>query len=870
MKHKLFLATALIISALANSCVREEVISPETEGNLTVTLDLSDAKASMTSNGFVFSAGDVVNWISSTGQNTSYTLKAEDIVGGNTATFKASIPGLSSGNVSGYFACNIGSDNAVNFTKGNYADYQAYLYQTEAGQSNAGYFFLHTGMEYTTLTKGTTSVKLTMQIAGSVIAVKPFMTETKYSAETVRYVRFISEDDIAGTVVYNHSAGTAGEMSGNLAKSCKVYLETPFALSGISSKDLSKPVYFSMPAQTLAAGYQILVGTNKATYTFTAGSATVLDEDTIMTIPVDLSKAVRTTVSQKKLTLTADMVESNYPMEYVSQPVDGDTYGFGSNWDWVNPITEAQATARYNAFGNPANLFDSNNNTSYHTNVDFGALNTSWQARKPYGQEGCVPNTYVQVNLPGQYGALKITVTTQKSGICSNTSEIRTFGDTGMKLLVRTNKSDDFKEYAKYTDKGIKYGSSATLDNISVPGEEIMAIRLQNNATADWTGRSVAFGIAELTVYDKYPTELNPVMVTGVTLSQTTKSIYVGATSNVTATVLPSTATNKSVIWKSSDASVATVSDGVITAKKVGSTTISATTVEGGFVANCSVSVIESSGYPQGVTVVQNAAENYAYALIDFKENPDLCFTVCHHDNGTKLSNHFAEFTTKHPDKGTPIIMTNADIFFKWESYLFSCNVVMSAGQMLRYPAWADGDYYPVRSALGQNADGSFEINWVRGGGTTGPNATTLYKYAAPIKYTDAVAAYNAEGTSKTWWWPTEAIGCSPHMVVDGKNVCKKYYDLECSSFNGGTSDTYKTAKTMYGFRADGVMVILVEWYLTLSQAADRMIELGCVTAVNFDGGGSSEMLGPGGKKLQAQTDASERTIPSAICISVK
>jgi len=107
-------------------------------------------------------------------------------------------------------------------------------------------------------------------------------------------------------------------------------------------------------------------------------------------------------------------------------------------------------------------------------------------------------------------------------------------------------------------------------------------------------------------------------------------------------------------------------------------------------------------------------------------------------------------------------------------------------------------------------------------------------------------------------------------MVVDGKNVCKKYYDLECASFNGGTSDTYKTAKTMYGFRADGVMVILVEWYLTLSQAADRMIELGCVTAVNFDGGGSSEMLGPGGKKLQAQTDASERTIPSAICISVK
>lgn len=55
-----------------------------------------------------------------------------------------------------------------------------------------------------------------------------------------------------------------------------------------------------------------------------------------------------------------------------------------------------------------------------------------------------------------------------------------------------------------------------------------------------------------------------------------TSAIYVQGTVTLTATVNPSNATNKTITWSSSDTSVATVSNGKVTAKKVGKATITA------------------------------------------------------------------------------------------------------------------------------------------------------------------------------------------------------------------------------------------------------------------------------------------------------
>ena len=82
------------------------------------------------------------------------------------------------------------------------------------------------------------------------------------------------------------------------------------------------------------------------------------------------------------------------------------------------------------------------------------------------------------------------------------------------------------------------------------------------------------------------------VEVAGVSLDKSELSLTVGESAAIVATVEPEDATDKRVTWSSSNASVATVSDGTIYAKGVGTATITVTTVNGK-TASCTVSVKE-------------------------------------------------------------------------------------------------------------------------------------------------------------------------------------------------------------------------------------------------------------------------------------
>lgn len=83
------------------------------------------------------------------------------------------------------------------------------------------------------------------------------------------------------------------------------------------------------------------------------------------------------------------------------------------------------------------------------------------------------------------------------------------------------------------------------------------------------------------------------IYVTGVSLNKESISIARGTTSTLSATIAPTTATNKNLIWSSSDTSIATVnSNGVVTAKKNGKAIITVTTEDGNKTASCSVEVV--------------------------------------------------------------------------------------------------------------------------------------------------------------------------------------------------------------------------------------------------------------------------------------
>ncbi len=83
------------------------------------------------------------------------------------------------------------------------------------------------------------------------------------------------------------------------------------------------------------------------------------------------------------------------------------------------------------------------------------------------------------------------------------------------------------------------------------------------------------------------------VKVTGVYLNYGSVVMYPGKTSTLVATVKPSNATNKSLVWSSSNKAVATVSPtGVVTGQGAGSCVVTVKTVDGGYTDTCSVTVI--------------------------------------------------------------------------------------------------------------------------------------------------------------------------------------------------------------------------------------------------------------------------------------
>ena len=91
------------------------------------------------------------------------------------------------------------------------------------------------------------------------------------------------------------------------------------------------------------------------------------------------------------------------------------------------------------------------------------------------------------------------------------------------------------------------------------------------------------------------------VSVTGVTLNKTSTSLYVGDTETLTATVAPDNATNKAVTWTSSNPSVATVENGVVTALARGTAVITATAADG---SGASAKVTVTVTWPLGMVKV--------------------------------------------------------------------------------------------------------------------------------------------------------------------------------------------------------------------------------------------------------------------------
>jgi len=126
--------------------------------------------------------------------------------------------------------------------------------------------------------------------------------------------------------------------------------------------------------------------------------------------------------------------------------------------------------------------------------------------------------------------------------------------------------------------------------------EAIRSIATQNR-------RLCAIALAALIGFSVVSCEdIEPVLLTGVSLNQTTLTIGIGDTATLTAVFAPTYASNKTVTWSSSAPAVATVNAGVVTGVSAGTATITVTTEDGGFTATCAVTV-EEPPPPPGAAV---------------------------------------------------------------------------------------------------------------------------------------------------------------------------------------------------------------------------------------------------------------------------
>ena len=173
---------------------------------------------------------------------------------------------------------------------------------------------------------------------------------------------------------------------------------------------------------------------------------------------------------------------------------------------------------------------------------------------------------------------------------------------------------------AEAEDKSVTWSSNnEAVATVSQQGE-IMAL-IPGEATITVT--TVDGGLTAtcaLTVTKYIPPE--PIHPSEVTLSRTSVTIQEGAIAKLTATVLPADAENKSVTWSTSDASIATVSDGTITGVKAGEATITVTTVDGGLTATCKVTVTKAPVYVTGVEL------NKTELVLEEGDNETLTATI--------------------------------------------------------------------------------------------------------------------------------------------------------------------------------------------------------------------------------------------------
>lgn len=181
----------------------------------------------------------------------------------------------------------------------------------------------------------------------------------------------------------------------------------------------------------------------------------------------------------------------------------------------------------------------------------------------------------------------KVTVITPVTGVTLDKTKEEIVIGEGLTLVATVQPADADNQNVKWatSDSKVATVSNGIVTSVGIGKANITVTTEEGGFTAT----------CELTV--------KPIAVTGVEISESSLDMVEGDTYTLTAIVAPDNASNKAVTWSSSNESVATVANGVVTAVAAGDAVITVKTVDGEFTATCAVKVAKAAVAVTGVSL---------------------------------------------------------------------------------------------------------------------------------------------------------------------------------------------------------------------------------------------------------------------------
>ena len=276
-----------------------------------------------------------------------------------------------------------------------------------------------------------------------------------------------------------------------------------------------------------------------------------------------------------------------------------------------------------------------------------------------------------------------------------------------------------------------------------------------------------------------------------------------------------------------------------------------------------------------------------AYYLIADLKDKKLDFTV-----DTTLGRRLKpqQFYSKN---NNPLVVLNASFFsFATNQNL---NIVVKNGEMVGYNIHTINGRgkdtftyrHPLGSAIGISKKRSADIAWLYTDSSMKYPLATQWSLG-PFKDSSAHISFETvdrltavmpephSGNVSSWFKPWKmrtAIGGGPVLLQQGEIAITNNEEIRFA----GKAINDKHPRTAMGYTADGKLIILMvegrnkmAHGATLEQLAKIFKQLGCVEALNLDGGGSSCMLVNGKPTIQVSDKDGQRPVPAVFIIRLK